>query len=175
VGSEKQNLGEIYAARAMEENEPMPSPISIPKVREARDMVYSGTKDSFNTGSAGENTLQAPRNKKPKKRRVSPFAMVVILLGSAVFSVLYIGNILAVGRLVVQISRLQTKHQQILNEQELLKAQINRLSGLERIQQLAQDQLGLQNNRQLPEWIELNSERVQEVEEVYQQQVERRR
>jgi cell division protein FtsB len=175
VGPEKQNLGEIYAARAMEEKEPVPSPISIPKVREARDMVYSGTRDSFNTGSVGENTLQAPRNKKPKKRRVSPFAMVVLLLGSAVFSVLYIGNILAVGRLVVQISRLQTKHQQILNDQELLKAQINRLSGLERIQQLAQDQLGLRNNQQLPEWIKLNSERVQEVEEVYQQQVERRR
>jgi cell division protein FtsB len=101
--------------------------------------------------------------------------MVMLLLGGAVFSVLYIGNILAVGRLVVQISRLQTKHQQILNEQELLKAQINRLSGLERIQQLAQDQLGLKNTRQLPVWIELNPERLTDVEAVYQQQMERKR
>jgi hypothetical protein len=175
VGSEKQNLGELYAARAMEEREPPQSPISIPKIREARDLVYSGTADSFNNGSANANTLQAPRNTKHKKRKVSPFAMVMLLLGGAVFSVLYIGNILAVGRLVVQINRLQTKHQQILNEQELLKAQINRLSGLERIQQLAQDQLGLRNNRQLPVWIELHPERLNEVEEVFQKQMERKR
>jgi cell division protein FtsB len=174
VGSEKQNLGEIYAARAMEEREPAQSPISIPKVREARDMVYSGSGDSFTIKPAEANALQ-PRNRKTKKRRVSPFVMVMLLLGGAVFSVLYIGNILAVGRLVVQISRLQTKHQQILNEQELLKAQINRLSGLERIQQLAQDQLGLKNTRQLPVWIELNPERLTDVEAVYQQQMERKR
>jgi cell division protein FtsL len=91
-----------------------------------------------------------------------------------VSSVLYIGNILAVGHLIVQINLLQTKHQQILNEQELLKAQINRLSGLERIQQLAHDQLGLQNTRQLPVWIEINPERLNEVEEIFQKQMERR-
>ena len=76
---------------------------------------------------------------------------------------------------MVQINQLQTKHQQILNEQELLKAQINRLSGLERIQQLAHDQLGLQQNRQLPVWIEMNPERLHEVEEIFQQQSERKR
>jgi cell division protein FtsL len=87
---------------------------------------------------------------------------------------LYIGNILAVGHLIVQISQLQTKHQQILNEQELLKAQINRLSGLERIQQLAHDQLGLRNTRQLPVWIEISRERINEVEETFQKQMERK-
>jgi hypothetical protein len=175
VGSEKQNLGEIYAARAMQDRELPPSPISIPKIREARDMVYSGTTEPLNNESAIENTLQTPRNKKQKKRRVSPFAIVVLLLGGAVSSVLYIGNILAVGHLIVQINLLQIKHQQILNEQELLKAQINRLSGLERIQQLAHDQLGLRNTRQLPVWIEVSPERMNEVEETFQKQMERKR
>ncbi len=117
---------------------------------------------------------QLPNNKKPRHRKISPFTIVLILLSTAVASVLYIGNILAVGRLMVQINRLQIKHQQILNEQELLKVQINRLSGLERIQQLAHDQLGLQNPKQLPVWIEIDPERINQVEEVIKQ-MERKR
>ncbi len=173
--SEKQNLGEIYAERAMEEIEPQVSTISIPKIRETRDMVYNGTANPLDNGAMFINTPQAARNKKQKKRRVSPFTIVLLLLGGAVSSVLYIGNILAVGHLMVQINQLQIKHKQILNEQELLKAQINRMSGLERIQQVAQDQLGLRNPRQLPVWIEVDPERINEVEEVFQQQMKRER
>jgi cell division protein FtsL len=175
VGYEKQNISEIFATNAMAKYEQATSPISIPKIREARDMVYNGTTDPLNDGTAPFNTLQAPRSKKQKQRRISPFTIVLLLLGGAVSSVLYIGNILAVGHLMVQINQLQTKHQQILNQQELLKAQINRLSGLERIQQLAQDQLGLRNPRQLPVWIEISPERINEVEEVFQQKMERKR
>jgi cell division protein FtsB len=152
--------------------EPPMSTISIPKIRETRDMVYNGTPESLNDDEVPANTLQAPRNKKLKKRRIAPFTIILLLLGGAVSSVLYIGNILAVGHLIVQINVLETKHQQILNEQELLKAQINRLSGLERIQQLAHDQLGLRNLRQLPVWIEIDPERINEVEGVIQQQME---
>ena len=173
MASEKQNLGEFYAARAMEERELPASPISIPKIREARDMVYNGTADPL-TYAAPVNTMP-PRSKKQQKRRVSPFSVVLLLLGAAVSSVLYIGNILAVGHLMVQINQLQTKHRQILNQQELLKAQINRLSGLERIQQLAHDELGLQNPRQLPVWIEVDPERMTEVEEVFRETMERKR
>ncbi len=173
VGYEKQNIGEIFATNAMVKYKQTPSPISIPKIREARDMVYNGIADPL-TQAAPVNTMQQ-HNKKQKKRRVSPFTIVLLLLGVAVSSVLYIGNILAVGHLMVQINQLQTKHQQILNQQELLKAQINRLSGLERIQQLAHDQLGLQNPRQLPVWIEIDPERINEVEEVFRQTMERKR
>ena len=175
MGSEQQNIGEIYAARALEEVEPPPSSISIPKIREARDMVYNGTVELSNDRTGPANMLQASRNRKEKKRRISPFTVVLVLLGGAVSIVLYIGNILAVGYLIVQINLLQTKHQQIVNEQGLLKAQINRLSGLERIQQLAHDQLGLQNPKQLPVWIEIDPERLNEVEEIFQQQVEHKR
>ena len=172
MGYEKQNISEIFATNAMAKYEQATSPISIPKIREARDMVYNGTTDPLNDGTTSFNI---PRNKNQKRRRISPFTIVLLLLGGAVSSVLYIGNILAVGHLMVQINQLQTKHQQILNQQELLKAQINRLSGLERIQQLAQDQLGLRNPRQLPVWIEISPERINEVEEVFQQKMERKR
>jgi cell division protein FtsB len=151
------------------------STISIPQIRETRDMVYNGTPSLLNDTEVQANSLQVPHNKKSKKRRIAPFTIVLLLLGGAVSSVLYIGNILAVGHLMVQINVLQIKHRQILNEQELLKAQINRLSGLERIQQLAHDQMGLQNPRQLPVWIEIDPERVNEVEDVFQHQIENKR
>jgi cell division protein FtsB len=175
VGYEKQNISEIFAANAMAKYEHTTSPISIPKIREARDLVYSGTTNLSSDEATQINTPHTPPNKKQKKRRVSPFTIVLLLLGGAVSSVLYIGNILAVGHLIVQINQLQIRHQQILSEQELLKAQINHLSGLERIQQLAQDQLGLHQSRRLPEWIEINPERMNEVEEIFQRQTERKR
>jgi len=175
VGSEQRNLGELYAARAIADPKSPVSPISIPRVREARDMVYSGSAGSQNHDPiiSGEN--QSPRNKQQRTRRFSPFTIILILLSVAIASILYIGNILAVGRLMSQMNQLELKHRQILNEQELLKAQINRLSGLERIQQLAQDQLGLRNPNQLPVWIEIDPERVAQVEEVIQQRMDKKR
>jgi hypothetical protein len=76
---------------------------------------------------------------------------------------------------MAQNNQLQMKHRQILNGQDLLKAQIDRLSSLDRIQQIAHDELGLQNSKQLPVWIEINPERVNQVEEILQQQMEHRR
>jgi cell division protein FtsB len=175
VGYEKQNIGEIFAANAMAEYEQTASPISIPKIREARDMVYNGTIDTPNGQTVSANDVQSARNKRKSRRRVSPFTIVLLLLAAAVSSVLYIGNILTVGHLMAQINRLQTKHQLMLNEQELLKARINRLSGLERIQQLAHDQLGLQNPKQFPVWIEIDQERMKQVEDILQQQMEHKR
>jgi cell division protein FtsL len=175
VQSETQNLGEVYVARAMAESEPLVSTISIPKIREARDMVYNGTDTAQSKETATPDGIPLALNKKQSRRKVSPFTIILILLGSAVASVLYIGNILAVGRLMAQNDQFQMKHRQILNGQDLLKAQIDRLSSVERIQQIARDQLGLQNSKQLPVWIEINPERVNQVEEVMQQQMEHRR
>lgn len=151
------------------------SPISPPRVREARDMVYSGTAASANHDPLNAGGSFSPRNRRKSARKFSPFTIILILLSIAIASVLYIGNILAVGRLMSQISQLEVRHQQILNEQELLKAQINRLAGMERIRQLAQDQLGLRNPKQLPVWIEIDPERVRQIEEVMQQRVEDKR
>jgi cell division protein FtsL len=175
VGYEKQNIGEIFAANAMAEYEQTASTISIPKIREARDMVYNGAINTSSSQTVTANDVQPARNKNQSQRKVSPFTIVLLLLCGAVASVIYIGNILTVGQLMTQINRLQTKHQQMLNEQELLKARINRLSGLERIQQLAHDQLGLQNPKQFPVWIEIDQERISQFEDVLQQQMEHKR
>jgi cell division protein FtsL len=172
VRSENKNLGEIYAERAMSAPEPPASSISIPTIREPRDMVYSGSPATpYRPASSFSDAPAAAQNRKKTKRKVSPFAVMVGLFVLAVVSVLYIGNILAVGRLLGQINQLQNKHQQMLSEQEILRAQINGMAGLERIQQIAKDQLGMQQPKQLPVWIEINPERLRQIEEMLDQQV----
>lgn len=168
-----QNIGEIYADRALSEPEPPVSTISIPRIREARDMVYNGSPSQPIDESTG--TPMPHRNKKATRRKVSPFTITLALLGVAVASVLYIGNILAVGRLMADINQLQSRHQRMLDEQELLRVHINQLAGLERIQQIARDEIGLQNSKQPPQWIEVDPERINDVEEVLQQQMEHQR
>jgi cell division protein FtsL len=169
VAKQAQNLGEIYAERAMAGPGQPVSTISIPRIREARDMVYSGTTPPQTERSDETvNVPSSPKNRKTSRRKVSPFNVIVILFGVAVISVLYISNILAVGRLVIQIDQLQKQHQQLTNDQELLKAQVNRLSALDRVQQIAQDQLGLRSPKQIPMWIAIDPERIQRIEEVVQ-------
>jgi len=172
VAKQVQNLGELYAEHAMAEPETPGSTISIPRIREARDMVYSGMPQP-QTDFPAENAHApaSPKNRRPSRRKISPFNVIVILFSVAVVSVLYISNILAVGRLVVQIDQLQRQHQQMANEQELLKTQINRLSTLDRVQQFAQDQLGLRSPKQIPMWIAVDPERVQQIDEIVQSQM----
>lgn len=172
--SDDKNLADLYASRAPETID-SPSSISIPRVREARDLVYSGPAQN----PAGPDTVsetEAPllRRKPRAAKRISPFNVLLLLIGAAIVSVLYISNILTIGQLLTQIDRLQAKHQQMQNEKEILSAQINRLSNLERIQELARDQLGLQNPKQLPQWIQIDHDRMNVVEEAVRQRMDRK-
>ena len=172
VKSEEKKLADLYASRASEPIE-SPSSISIPRIREARDLVYSNPAESEgedDARSVGDSLLL---RKKPRAgRRISPFNVILILIGVAIVSVLYISNILMIGRLLTQIDRLQAKHQQLQNEKDLLAAQINRLSNLERIQELAQTQLGMQNPKQLPQWIQVDPERIDQVGDAVRRRTE---
>ena len=162
----------MYAARAMEEPDQSSSSISIPTIREARDLVYSGNTDPAPPRQYEVRADLPARNRKHHSRKYSPFIIVLILICASVISVFYIGNILAVGRLLNQIDQLERKHLQIANDQELLRAQINRLSSLDRIEQIAHDQLGLQKPGQIPVWIAVDPDRLSETEEFMQQQSE---
>lgn len=75
-----------------------------------------------------------PANKKvvPRKRR-STFNMIAGLFLSAVAIVAYISNILTVNQLAVEVHRLQMQHEKIANTNSVLKSEINKKSGWERI------------------------------------------
>ena len=90
--------------------------------------------------------------------------MLTLLVG-AVAIVLYVSNIIAVNELLAEINSLQAQQQQILMEQEILKAQLNRMSSLERIQEIAEKDLGLRSLREPPEWLPVDPERARMADE----------
>ncbi|MBI4418436.1 MAG: hypothetical protein HY563_06635 [Ignavibacteriales bacterium] len=111
-----------------------------------------------------DRTIGSPRqNRKAVRRRVSPFNIMLMLIAAAIAIVLYISNIIAVNQLLHEVNALEREQQQILMEQEILKAQINRLASLEKIQEKA-DQLGLRSLREPPVWLSIDPERLRSVE-----------
>jgi len=105
------------------------------------------------------------RERRVLRRRVSPFNIMLGLLVFAVAIVLYIGNIIAVEQLMRDIGQLEARHRRILADQEILRAQVNRMSSLDRIQKMAEDQLQLKLPTVAPQWITVDSNRIEEVEQ----------
>jgi cell division protein FtsL len=128
-------------------------------------MIYGGTMPPPSGQDDFARQAIAARNKTFKRRRVSPFNLMLALIGLAVAIVLYIGNVIAVQQLVRDIGDEQARLQRIMNEQEMLKAQINRMSSLERIRKMAEDDLGLRNPKDSPQWIEIDGDKVRDIEE----------
>ncbi|MBI5464757.1 MAG: hypothetical protein HY966_07405 [Ignavibacteriales bacterium] len=124
--------------------------------------VFGGTLSSPHPPSV-ETAPVLPRNRKVVRRKISTFNLILVLLTSAVAIVLYIGNVIRVGELAGEIGKLQEAHQRNLNDQEILRAHINHLSSLDRIQSMAEKTLGLVNPKQPTVWMDIDREKVQEV------------
>jgi len=135
-------------------------PVELPR-------VYPGTPSPWSPASDVAR-FGAVRNRKVVRRRVSPFTVVLLLLGTAIIIVLYISNIIAVDQLLADINGLEKEEQHILMEQEILRAQVNKLASLERIQELAEKDLGLRTPQEPPIWLNLSQERLREIEQLPQ-------
>lgn len=132
--------------------------------------VYGGTMME-NMGKE----LPTPGNNRPvARRKLSTFNLMLLLVGSAVAIVLYISNVIKVSQLLAEINKLEGQHRRILMDQELLRAQINRMSSLERIRKLGEENLGLKNPKEPPVWIKVDEEKIRALEEATQQRKRRK-
>jgi len=161
------NSAEILAERAMlpdsaARHERSQTPPAAPPQRR---MIYGGTMPIPPQADIPQGTTQPPTNRKYTKRRVSPFNIILILMGTAAAIVLYISNVIAVNQLVNDIHKSDLRLQEILNDQEALRAHINQMSSLERIRKRAEDELGLKNPADVPGWIEVDQEKIRTIEE----------
>jgi cell division protein FtsL len=121
----------------------------------------SGVKDRRLLYNGGDSET-APPNKLAigglsfPKRRSSTFNAMAVLFLAAVAIVLYISNIIAVNRLVVEVGELEQKYAAVMNGNEILRAEINRRSSLERIGKIASEQLGLRHPKQQPQVLDVD-------------------
>ncbi len=96
--------------------------------------------------------LGPPRSDRPRKpkKEVTTFTIVMILIFAAVLVVTYIGNVVAVDRLVSEIAALERREADLKQEGENVRASINVLSSYMRIKRIATDSLGLRHSGQQP-------------------------
>ncbi|MBM4169769.1 MAG: hypothetical protein FJ215_11555 [Ignavibacteria bacterium] len=130
---------------------------------------------SGNRPEASDSSFMHPpaaRNRKAAGRRISASKVLLVLFVSAVVIVLYVGNIVAIDLLLDDISKLETRLQRIQTDQELLKAQINKMSGLEQIQQKAEEELNLRSLREPPVWLTVDQERIRKLTQEMQKKID---
>jgi cell division protein FtsL len=106
----------------------------------------------------------APRVNRPVQRhKRSPLTVIATLVAVSMMTVFYVWTKISVDRLAVEVNELQAQHQKIMNANALLQAEINKKSTLERIGRMA-TQLGLTYPKEQPAWIEVDGEKLEELE-----------
>jgi len=161
------NSAEVLAERAMSPDPPQRSErVQVPPPKsQQRRMIYGGTMPIPPQAELSQGTTLPPVNRKYTQRKISPFNIILILMGSAAVIVLYISNVIAVNQLVNDVHKSEVRLQEIQSDQEALRARINQMSSLERIRKRAEDELGLKNPADVPGWIEVDPEKIRTIEE----------
>lgn len=117
----------------------------------------------------GERTTTpaaAPRyNRKIVRKRPSAFNIVLTIFALGAGVVLYINNILAVNRLVLEVDLLRTRLDSLANVEARLQAEVSRKSTLDRISAVAVGELGLRFPTEQPGVLEIDPERLRRIRE----------
>lgn len=90
--------------------------------------------------------------------------MIMAVLGISLLIVLYVWNKITVDRLVVDVNDLRGQYDKVVNANDILRAEINKKSSLERIGKIATDQLHLISPKEQPIWFEVDADRLKELQ-----------
>jgi cell division protein FtsL len=100
-----------------------------------------------------------PRSNRPfKKKKASTLSIILSLFLLAIVSVLYVSNIIAVNRAVVDVETLKNAYYKLENGNEILRSEINQKSRMERITRLASEQMGMKYPKEPPIWFEIEEQ-----------------
>lgn len=130
-----------------------------------RRLIYNGTMPPPPQVETPTGVQLPLTNRKFVKRTVSPSNVMLILMAAAAVIVLYISNVIAVNQLANDIHKSEVRLQDISSELEILRAHINQMSSLERVRKRAEEELALKNPSNIPEWIDVDQEKIRTIEE----------
>ena len=117
-----------------------------------RRMVYNGE-----IAAPPRETISRS-NRPVRRRKRSTATFMFILITASIVIVSYIWNKISVNRLAGEINDLQNQYQKTLSANEILRAEINQKSKLERIGKIATEKLGMTYPKEQPVWFELQAE-----------------
>jgi cell division protein FtsB len=122
-----------------------------------RRYIYSGDTPPSVSGYA------IRPNRRGTRRKVSTFNLIAFLLGFGLAIVVYVNNIITINRLVVEVSQLQKRYEEIQNTNATLKAEVNKKADWVRIGTMAGEQLGLRYANEQPVWFDIDQEKLEEL------------
>lgn len=114
-----------------------------------RRYVYSGD------AAAKTEPPEFRSNRRMKRKKRSPLKWIIAVAMISAIVVFYIWNKISVDKLTKEIADLEQQQQQISNVNEILRAEINQKSRLERIGKIAAEQLGMMYPKEQPIWFEV--------------------
>lgn len=137
----------------------------LPSETEASVVEYKERRHVYN-GDTPRALSESPAhtNRKVQTRKRSPLVMIMAVLGISLLIVLYVWNKITVDRLVVDVNDLQMQYAKVVNANDILRAEINKKSSLERIGKIATDQLHLISPKEQPVWFEVDADRLKELQ-----------
>jgi cell division protein FtsL len=125
--------------------------------------VYNGDRQTEVAGYA------LRPNRRPARRTMSTFNIIVGLFVICILIVLYINNIIVVNQRLADVSELQGKLQRQLDRNATLQAAVNKKSSLDRIGRIAVEELGMKYPQEQPVWFDLDDELKSRAEELRQE------
>jgi len=130
--------------------------IHSPQVKERR-YIYNGE-----PSTAPREDIQ--RGNRPiAKRKRSPFNIIIIMATVSIVIVFYVWNKITVNRLAVEINDLQMQYQRVQSANEVLLAEVNRKSSLERIGKIATEKLGMVYTKVQPTILDIDERQLQKI------------
>ena len=137
----------------------------LPSEAETSVVEYKERRHVYN-GDTPRALSESPArtNRKVQTRKRSPLVMIIAVLGISLLIVLYVWNKITVDRLVVDVNDLQMQYAKVVNANDILRAEINKKSSLERIGKIATDQLHLISPKEQPIWFEVDADRLKELQ-----------
>ncbi|MDA0986122.1 MAG: hypothetical protein O3A55_00735 [Bacteroidetes bacterium] len=103
------------------------------------------------------------KNRPVYKRKHSTFNIVSWMFVFAVTALLYIGNVIKVESLAKEVGELKTTHKKNRNINQLLQAEINRKSSIEKISVVASNLLQMSNPNSSPNWFSIDRNKLKEL------------
>jgi cell division protein FtsB len=123
--------------------------------------IYSGDPQATTPGYA----VRPAKTRPAARKRRSTFNVVTFLFCLAIAIVLYISNILAVNKLVVDVNQLQTRYNSVLNRNSLLRAELSKKTTRDRIVQIAEKELGLVSKGAMQGSFEVEQDKLEKFKE----------
>jgi hypothetical protein len=121
--------------------------------------IYGGDAVLYDPqGSAPGYAMRTERKPAAKKTHM-PTVMLIVFI-AVVGCLFYTSTVIAVIRLGREMNELTTRYNTVISTNEVLRADINKKSNLERITQMARDNSGMINPREAPSWFEIDHARI---------------